>query len=153
MKKLTLATLTLLSLSSYATGSISCKVDNKDVLIEAEFTTARMFGSPLMDPSSLKVEIKNDTSILGLPDYEYKSQEINKWEFGDDLNFAAIVEPEVDEDGEPLDFYTSLSVIVKTSYDSEVEAYVGTYVVEQASNSVGPGYVSKELKGEISCQK
>lgn len=157
MIKIILAAL-LFSANAFATGGTYCSVDNADVKLEVNLTNGRYFGSPLVNPSTVEVEFKN-SPLIGFTNYTFKkdqdNDEIPYWfNLSNELKLGAIAEPSTDADGNPIDAFISLSVVIDAKWVSELEGgyYAGTYTVTQSSNSVGPGQIENKYEGYIKCE-
>ena len=157
MKNLFLVALVMtLSSTAFASGGTWCSVDNDDVKIDVNLANGTLFGSPIIANSSVAVEIKNSL-VVGIANYTFKKtlqvDEIPYWfAIGDELKLGAYVEPETDDEGNPIDAFVTLAVVIDTKVKaSDSSIYEGTYRVIQTSNSQGPGYLEKELTGAIVC--
>ena len=89
-------------------------------------------------------------------DFDVTKGEVPYWfNVGNDLKLRAYVESETDFEGNPLDFWTSLSVILDLTYAAGTEGpglYVGKYSITQSSYSIGPGSLTKTFEGAITCE-
>ncbi|MFK8138464.1 MAG: hypothetical protein AB8E15_08900 [Bdellovibrionales bacterium] len=142
---------------AFATGSTYCSVDNDEISLEVNLTNGRLFGSPVIN-GAVSVQIKKNAIAVGITDYEFKvtNGEVPYWfNIGDDLKLGAYAEPETDSDGNPIDFWASISVVVDAKYVEGTggpSLFVGKYTVTQDSSSVGPGSLTKTFEGEITCE-
>lgn len=154
---LAMVTILFAASSALATGSTSCVVNNDEISLEVNLTNGRSFGNPIVG-GEVSVQIKKNQLAVGMAAYDFDSAkgEVPYWfNIGDELKLGAYVEPEVDSEGEPLDFWTSMSVVLDLKYAAETEGpgvYVGKYSITQASNSAGPGYLTKTFEGPIICE-
>ncbi len=144
----------LFSQNALATGSTVCVVDNEDVLIEIYLTNGRIFGSPVVPQSTMNVEFKKPMAV-GFSNYAFQIDEFVGWyNLNDTLNFALYAEPLNHEGAPQLDAHVEISLAVETQIShgsADGAVYEGTYVVKQTSNSAGPGLLTQEYSGEISC--
>ncbi len=140
-----------------ATGSTSCSVNNDEISLEINLTNGRLFGNPIVD-GEVSVQIKKNQLVVGVSAYDFdvKIGEVPYWfNVDQDLKLGAYVEPQTDADGNPLDFWTSLSVVLDLKYAAGTDGhglYLGKYSITQSSNSVGPGSLTKTFEGAITCE-
>lgn len=143
--------------TALATGSTSCLVDNDEVSLEVNLINGNVFGNPIIN-GVVSVKIKKNQLAVGVAayDFEFSKGEVPYWfNISDELKLGAYAEPEVDSSGNPLDFWTSMSVVLDLYYAVGTEGpglYVGKYSITQSSSSVGPGSLTKTFEGAVTCK-
>lgn len=90
---------------AYATGSTDCHYEDEKINIQINLTTGSMFGSPIVDPSKIKLQFKEACSTT----YLTKEDIIGWWGFGSDLKLAAA---RFEDDG------TEITLLVEGQYEN-----------------------------------
>lgn len=148
-----------LSNVAFATGGTNCSVENDEIKINVNLTNGRIFGNPIVSGSTAEVRIKKNGLTVGIEEYtfkkSYEADEIPYWfNVGKELRLGAYAEPDTDSEGNPLDMYVSLSLVINAKQVrwADGRSYKGTYTVTQVSSTPGTELSTKTFKGKIRCE-
>ncbi len=153
MKHLFFSLVVLCSTGALATGSLDCVVNDENIKFNFSADLGSTFGAPLLDPTTGKVEIKNQAAPIQIPLIKLNKSNVTQyWNFHNEVKMVLYWEPTGDQVG---DYFSSYSMVIETEYN-KMGKLVGTYSSEFLVNSptissLKPSGIVKKASGTIKC--
>ena len=137
--------------SSFATGGFFCRVDDDSIKMEVSGTTGRMFFSPLVEPTYVKIEFKKSLGPVDYKEIKFEQSDIHGyWNSGKFLKLALSKSAFDEEDA--VDGAGETTLLIDASKTNDGSIAIGSYKITKTASTLSSPEFKATYSGKISCQ-